>query len=62
MGSYLEMKVASVKTDYTDLSCSLPIQCLQSLNADLKVGLYTSNRILAFTLIAGKAYISKSAA
>jgi hypothetical protein len=34
MGSYLAMNVASVKDDYSDLSCSLPIQCLQSLNAD----------------------------
>jgi hypothetical protein len=34
MGSYLEMQIKDVKSDYTDLSCSLPIQCLQSLNAD----------------------------
>ena len=34
MGSYLEMEIKDVKSDYTDLSCSLPIQCLQSLNAD----------------------------
>ena len=39
-GSYLAMNVASVKKDYNDLSCSLPIQCLQSLNADLNIEVF----------------------
>ena len=34
MGSYLNMRVKTVKRDYNDLSCSIPIQSLQSLNAD----------------------------
>ena len=34
-GSFTTMEIASVKKDYNDLSCGLPIACLQSLNADL---------------------------
>ena len=33
-GSFLCMQVVSVKKDYDDLSCSLPIGCLSSMNAD----------------------------
>ena len=33
-GSFMCMEIAHVKKDYNDLSCGLPIACLQALNAD----------------------------
>ena len=50
MGSYIQMEVASVKTNYYDLSCSLPIQCLQSLNADFDGDTLNSNKLISVEL------------
>ena len=46
MGSYISMKVKSVKRDYNDLSCSMPIQSLQSLNADFDGDILNLNRLI----------------
>ena len=40
------MDIVEVKTDYEDLSCSLPIQCLPSLNADFDGDVLNENKLI----------------